>query len=234
MPSIVARPQIMALGAFDLRVQPQSPPGAVARMENENPQVLRSESFGKQDGATFVHTQRPGTSRSLSGTGSGGTMDLVPEHDMTDVAFNSAYGDTTSMTGASSASRIIGYGVTLAFGKPSLSTGKPTESVGATADHTNKSVQFAYYDAGGTPTDIVEIKSNALVLADQVDIQTNTGTGTIIATTSSQKIGFFGTAATTQPAAVADASGGAVIDDQARAAINSLLARLRTLGLIDT
>jgi hypothetical protein len=233
-PSIVGRPQIMSTVAPDLRYGSAASAKQIAAVENGSPHVIRSEAFGKQDGGRFTYTQTPGKSRSLSGTGTGGVVELPPEHDMTDVAFNSAYGDTASMAGASSSSRVIGYGVTLAWGKPSVTTGKPTESVGATADYANKSVQFAYYDAGGTGTDIVEIKSNALVLADQVDIQTNTGTGTIIATSSSQKLGFFGTAATTQPAAVADAAGGAVIDDEARTAINTLLARLRTLGLIDT
>ncbi len=37
----------------------------------------------------------------------------------------------------------------------------------------------------------------------------------------------------TPGAAVTDATGGATVDDEARAAINTLLARLRTMGLID-
>jgi hypothetical protein len=49
-----------------------------------------------------------------------------------------------------------------------------------------------------------------------------------------QTIGFFNHAAVLQPAAIADAAGGAVIDVQARAALNALLAGLRTLGLIAT
>jgi hypothetical protein len=44
-------------------------------------------------------------------------------------------------------------------------------------------------------------------------------------------IGFFGTAATAQPAHIADASGGTVIDTQARAAIASINAALAILGL---
>lgn len=47
-------------------------------------------------------------------------------------------------------------------------------------------------------------------------------------------IGFFGTAPAAQPAAIADASGGAIIDAEARTAINALLAAVRTLGVIDT
>jgi len=234
MPSVVGRPQMMHQGAPDLRYGQDAVAPQIAWAENRAPQVLRSESFGKQAGATFVHTQAPGNSRSLSGTGTGGTMDMVPEHDMTDVAFNSTYGASGTMTGVSEASRIIGYGVTLAFGKPSLATGKPTESVGVTADYTNKSAKFRYYDAGGTPVEIVEIANQLITLADQVNIATNTGTGTTIATSASQKLGFFGAAAVQQPAAVADATGGVVEDVEARAALNALLSRLRDLGLIDT
>lgn len=47
-------------------------------------------------------------------------------------------------------------------------------------------------------------------------------------------IGFFGSAATTQPAAQADVAGGAIIDAEVRASHNALLAKLRTLGIIDT
>ena len=47
-------------------------------------------------------------------------------------------------------------------------------------------------------------------------------------------IGFFGAAEAAQPTAVADASGGATTDAEARTALNALLARLRTLGLIAT
>lgn len=48
------------------------------------------------------------------------------------------------------------------------------------------------------------------------------------------KLGFFGEAPSTQPTAITSASGGGVIDAEARTALNSLLAKLRTLGIIDT
>lgn len=47
-------------------------------------------------------------------------------------------------------------------------------------------------------------------------------------------VGFFGASPAAQPTAVSDASGGATVDTEARAALNALLARLRTLGLIAT
>lgn len=46
--------------------------------------------------------------------------------------------------------------------------------------------------------------------------------------------GFFGAPPASQPTAVADAAGGATVDAEARTALNALLARLRTLGLIAT
>lgn len=52
--------------------------------------------------------------------------------------------------------------------------------------------------------------------------------------TLSGSTGFYGAAAAAQPAAVADAAGGATVDAEARTAINTLLARLRVIGLIAT
>jgi hypothetical protein len=47
-------------------------------------------------------------------------------------------------------------------------------------------------------------------------------------------IGFFGATPVAQPAGVADATGGAIIDAEARAAINALISRIEATGLIAT
>lgn len=47
-------------------------------------------------------------------------------------------------------------------------------------------------------------------------------------------VGFYGVTATAQGASVADATGGAIIDTEARAAINALISRIEALGLIAT
>lgn len=193
-PSIVGRPQIMALGSPDMRYKTRTKPGEVDTVETTAPQVIRQESYGKQDGATFKYTQSPGKSRSLSGTASGGIVEFVPEHDMTDIAFNSTYGDTASMTGASSTFHVIGYGVTLAFGKPSVTTGLPTDSMAMTADYTNKSLKVQSYDTGGTPTTVVEVKPTVVQLADQINIGANTGTGNSFGSSASEKVGMHGSA----------------------------------------
>lgn len=50
----------------------------------------------------------------------------------------------------------------------------------------------------------------------------------------SSSLGFYGAAPTVQPAAISNAAGGVVIDIEARAALNSLLAAIRAIGLIAT
>jgi hypothetical protein len=67
-------------------------------------------------------------------------------------------------------------------------------------------------------------------IPDAVDIATGTTTGTKIGTATTQKIGFYDTTPVVQPAAVADATDAASVI----ARLNDLLARLRSLGLIDT
>jgi hypothetical protein len=66
------------------------------------------------------------------------------------------------------------------------------------------------------------------------NISCGTTTGMKIGTATTQKLGFWNKAPVVQPAAVADASGGATVDTEARTALNALLARLRTTGLIAT
>lgn len=61
-----------------------------------------------------------------------------------------------------------------------------------------------------------------------------TGTGSMIGTGATQKLAFWGAAPVVRPAAVADATGGATVDAECRTAVNAVIARLRTLGLITT
>ena len=67
---------------------------------------------------------------------------------------------------------------------------------------------------------------------------TGPGNGTVVELKNYRHLGaewgIYGAAASTQPAAVGDASGGPTIDAEARTALNDLLARLRTLGIIAT
>jgi hypothetical protein len=73
-----------------------------------------------------------------------------------------------------------------------------------------------------------------LQIFDARNIQLGKGTGTQIGTEALQKIGFFGATPVVQLTAVANATGGVNADAEARATLNTLLSRLRTIGLIAT
>jgi hypothetical protein len=55
-----------------------------------------------------------------------------------------------------------------------------------------------------------------------------------IGASASTLIGLYGVTAVVQGASVADATGGATIDAEARAAINALISRVEDIGLIAT
>lgn len=73
-----------------------------------------------------------------------------------------------------------------------------------------------------------------IIMGDGYNIAVNTSTGTKIGTATTQKLGFFNAAPVVQPAGVADATGGATIDAEARTAINAVISKLETLGLLAT
>lgn len=74
----------------------------------------------------------------------------------------------------------------------------------------------------------------ALNIADAVNLVVGATTGTRIGTATTQKIGFYNAIPVVQGASVADATGGATIDAEARAAINTLISRIEATGLIAT
>ena len=68
-------------------------------------------------------------------------------------------------------------------------------------------------------------------ILDGRNIKLGTGTGTQLADGNTQKLGFWGTTPAGQPGAVADATADTTsLANQ----LNALLARLRTIGIIDT
>lgn len=73
-----------------------------------------------------------------------------------------------------------------------------------------------------------------LTFADALNIVVNTSTGTKIGTATTQKLSVYNQTPIVQGSAVADASGGATVDAEARTAINTLLARIRAFGIIAT
>ena len=70
-----------------------------------------------------------------------------------------------------------------------------------------------------------------ITIANAKNIIVNTTTGTKIGTATTQKLGFWNAAPVAQQAHVADPSGGATVDAEARTAINSINALCATLGL---
>jgi hypothetical protein len=67
-------------------------------------------------------------------------------------------------------------------------------------------------------------------IADALNIEVGTTTGTKIGTATTQKLGFWNATPVVQPTAVADATDAASVITQ----LNALLSRMRTLGLIAT
>lgn len=74
--------------------------------------------------------------------------------------------------------------------------------------------------------------SRNITVTDGVNLEFSSSTGTKIGTGTSQKLGFYNATPVDQPATIADPSGGATQDAEARTAINALIDRLQELGLI--
>ena len=74
--------------------------------------------------------------------------------------------------------------------------------------------------------------SAALSFSADKHISFSTVTGTKIGTTSSQKLAFYGTTPVSQPATVSDPTGGSTIDTECRTAVNTIIDRLQSVGLV--
>jgi hypothetical protein len=84
----------------------------------------------------------------------------------------------------------------------------------------------------GTVTKYAARFGGDLLLDNGADLALGTGAGTMIGTGSTQKLGFWGTAPVTRPAANADTSGASLA--QLETEVNELKALLRTVGLMAT
>jgi hypothetical protein len=74
--------------------------------------------------------------------------------------------------------------------------------------------------------------TGSVTLWDAANLAVGTTTGTKIGTATNQKLSVYNATPVVQGAAVADATGGSVIDVEGRAALNALLARIRAFGII--
>ncbi len=86
------------------------------------------------------------------------------------------------------------------------------------------------FTAGGTER--ARISTAALQLSEAINLVVGTTTGSKLGTATTQKLGFWNATPVVQPAGIADVAGGATVDAEARAAINSLLGKLETIGLL--
>ncbi len=82
--------------------------------------------------------------------------------------------------------------------------------------------------------DRLVLNSTTLTFSDALDIVFNATTGTKLGTATTQKLAFYNATPIVQGASVADATGGAIIDAEARTAINALISRIEATGLIAT
>jgi hypothetical protein len=138
--------------------------------------------------------------------------------DAASAAYGNAYGVYADIKNNNATATIdAAYGVYIpAF----TATGTITASYGVYQVGTG---QLNYF--GGATT-----FAGGITLSTQ-NIVTDTTTGTKIGTGTTQKIGFWNVTPVVQQAHIADASGGLVVDTEARAAIASINALLATLGL---
>jgi hypothetical protein len=83
----------------------------------------------------------------------------------------------------------------------------------------------------GTRAEVLRFNGAGMIMADAKNITLNATTGTKIGTATGEKLAFWNATPVAQQAHIADASGGLVVDTEARAAIASINALLATLGL---
>ena len=114
---------------------------------------------------------------------------------------------------------------------------------------TGNDIDFQYYGTGSlsaiidcgaatftlvgiaTTTNGLITANGGITMGDAKNIAVNTTTGTKIGTATSQKIGFWNSTPVIQQAHIADPTGGATVDAEARTAIDSINALCATLGI---
>lgn len=74
--------------------------------------------------------------------------------------------------------------------------------------------------------------SGATTISEGINVTTGTTTGTKIGTATTEKLGFYNATPVVQQTNVANPTGGAIIDAEARTAIDAILTRLEALGLL--
>jgi len=102
----------------------------------------------------------------------------------------------------------------------------PDLAAGIISDETDTVDVFVITDTTGA----IQVK-RIMTFDDTINIAFNSTTGTKIGTGTTQKLAFWNVTPVVQPAHIADPTGGATVDSEARSAINSILAQMATTGM---
>jgi hypothetical protein len=185
---------------------------SIQALSGEQP-LIEIRSFDQNGSIGFYATMTGSNAYvSLDATAAGGTLTIVDEN-----------GNASTLQTSGAATELN------AAGKPFNIVNTTDVSIQATAG------ALALTASGNvTVNGALEASATQLNVVDAVIISFGTSTGTRIGSDPSEKFAFWNADPVVQPAAVADAAGGATVDTEARASLNALLARVRTLGLIDT
>lgn len=255
--TVTARPQPIGEGLRDWSHARRPSQTDLERYNARSPATIKATPFGAQAGPEFRYTQNPGQSRYPGGTASGGWFYTPPEIGPIDAASDFAPGGVTP----SESALVYGPGVATVWGTIDPTTGEIddgvrlirngdgkvsievlvgdvwTEVANVDADGLNIASGASVTALGGSA---VLVKSGAAVtveagasvtLGEGVNVALGTASGTKIGTSATQKLGFFNAPPVVQPGAIAAPTGGAVIDDQSRTAINSIRAALAAVGI---
>ncbi len=182
--------------------------GAVINFNNGNVTVTHS---------TGLLTTNSGLIANNGGLGAGGVLNSAMV----------AAGTVAISYEASEDARII------AFGPNNTTLPTTFRIVLAEADGGGQIVPISISQAGVVTMGLGATFTGTVTITD-VNVVLSATTGTKIGTATTQKLGFWNATPVVQGAAVADASGGGTVDAEARTALNTLLARMRTYGLIAT
>lgn len=177
-----------------------------------------SFSSGSTDYATY--TANSGGSLTVSGTGAmtwTGYVATIP-------ALVQTAGTVSGVGFKATNSTLTTGGTYIAFNAPSTGVGAGSLTAFNAANITGGAGSETAIKVG-TGWDV------GIDLAD-VNVKLSATTGTKFGTATSEKLAFFNSTPVVQQAAIADATGGAVIDAECRTAVNAVITRLETFGFI--
>jgi hypothetical protein len=184
-------------------------------------------SFSASNRSPATATNVYGCSTVVSNRGSGTTTNAYG-------FYTNGYTDTND---ALNGTMTTFYGLRIgAFSKGANTTLTNQYGISIADVNQGASLNYAIYTNAGLVHfgDDVDLASGQNITLVAGNIVTDTTTGTQLATSSTQKLGFYGATAVVRQAHIADPSGGGTVDAEARTAINAILSTLETYGLLAT